>query len=62
MQSTYSTRRDAAITHLRLLPGDDAATVALYVTLAFTYGIEVHEIAAETGLSLAAVRYILGGV
>lgn len=61
MQSTESTRRDAAITHLRLLPGDDAATTAMYVILAFTYGVEVHEIAAESGLSLAAVRQILGG-
>jgi hypothetical protein len=55
---------DAARKHLDLVRQDHermAAQDRLYVTAAYTYGIEPEEIAAATGLSMAAVRVILTG-
>lgn len=57
-----STLAAAAVHHLRLLRSErNPAQDALYVRLAFTYGVEVPEIAEASGLPIHAVRAILGG-
>jgi hypothetical protein len=57
-----STLSEAAVRHLRLLQVErDPAQDALYVRLAFTYGVEIPDIAEASGLSLDRIRSILGG-
>ena len=60
MGPPVTTRQEAAITHLRMLqlernPEQDA----LYVRLAFTYGLGVTEISDASGLSAETVSNII---
>lgn len=57
-----TTLQTAAIAHLRLLQSEQIPSQdALYVHLAFAYGVTVDAIAESSGLSLTTVRTILGG-
>lgn len=61
MNATTS-RQAAAIEHLRLLPYDrNPQQDIYYVQLAYTYGVEVDQIAEASGLHTSVVQTILRG-
>lgn len=54
----------AARTHLQIMKAKRTVPLTearLYVGLAFTYGLSVYEISAESGIALDGVQRILGG-
>jgi hypothetical protein len=62
MEDLMTTLQSVAVDHLRMLqlernPEQDV----LYVRLAFTYGVEIPDIAHASGLPIERVRSILGG-
>jgi hypothetical protein len=62
MEDLMTTLQSAAVDHLRMLQLErDPSQDALYVRLAFGYGVEVPAIVKASGLSIDAVRSILGG-
>lgn len=62
MQSIYTSTQQVAIQHLRMLKLErNRAQDRLYVRLAYTYGLEIPTIAAESDMSLDAVRSLLVG-
>lgn len=65
MNYSNTSRRDAAIVNLAAFKSSREAHVRLesyIIPLAFTYGLQVDEIAAESGLSVERVQEILRGM
>jgi hypothetical protein len=60
--SSMTTLQTTAVTHLRMLQHErNPAQDALYVRLAYIYGVQVTSIADASGLPVTAVQNILGG-
>ena len=65
MKPTETSLQVAAKTHLRLLKSEHVKqdlSDRYYVSLAYSYGLEVDAIAVECGLTVSRVQQLLAGV